>query len=60
MTEIYEERSSCCEAAVWEWNSMQYPKNVTPYSRCVACGEMSKVIYIDQETGKEMQHHDTQ
>jgi hypothetical protein len=56
MTDIYEERSHCCEAAVWEWNSMQYPSNVTPYSRCVECGEHSKVVFLNKQTGKEVNY----
>ena len=45
MENKYQEFSSCCEAAIDDYSSIQYPDNVVPYSRCRKCGEMSKVIF---------------
>jgi hypothetical protein len=39
----WEEFSGCCDAAVEEYSSLQYPPNVTPYSRCLKCGDMARV-----------------
>ena len=38
-----EEFSGCCDAAVEDYSSVQYPSNITPYSRCLECGEMAAV-----------------
>ena len=38
------EVSYCCEAAVHDYSSLQYPEGVIPMSRCTECGEMSMVL----------------
>ena len=51
---MYEERSHCCEAAVWEWSNV--PKGIDPMSRCTECGEHSKVVFLNKQTGKEVDY----